>query len=378
MSEKCIAMLLAGGQGSRLQALTKNIAKPAVSFGGKYRMIDFSLSNCSNSEIKTVGVLTQYRPFRLNSYVGNGSAWNFNSMEGGVYILPPYATEEGGEWYQGTADAIYQNLEFIDMYDPDYVLILSGDHLYRMDYRKMLESHIANHADVTISCINVTMEEASRFGIVSVDDKNRITKFTEKPKKPESTLASMGIYIFNKDLLKRSLVADNKDKESEHDFGKNIIPGLLAEGKYINCYEFNGFWRDVGTIPAYYETSMELLDENPKFDLFADEAPILSNSNIFPPEYIGPNAELINCMANNGCRILGKVQHSIVSLDCYVGEGAIVEDSILLPGAVVESGARVTRSIVGEGAIIPEKSRFGNLQGDISVLGNNVTYKEGK
>ena len=256
--KKCIAMLLAGGQGSRLGALTKDIAKPAVSFGGKYRIIDFSLSNCANSGIDTVGVLTQYRPFELNSYVGDGEAWDFSSVDGGVYILPPYETQTGGKWYKGTADAIYRNLDFLRKFNADYVLILSGDHLYRMNYNDMLKNHIKKGAVATISVMEVLWEEASRFGILSTDEEGRVTKFAEKPKKPESNLASMGIYIFNTDVLIDKLIEDADDEESSHDFGKNIIPKLLKENEYVNAYRFDGFWKDVGTIESYYETNMQL------------------------------------------------------------------------------------------------------------------------
>ncbi|MBQ6294552.1 MAG: NTP transferase domain-containing protein, partial [Firmicutes bacterium] len=261
--KEILAMLLAGGQGSRLGALTKTIAKPAVSFGGKYRIIDFSLSNCANSHIDTVGVLTQYRPYLLNSYIGTGSAWGLDARDGGVSILPPYATESGGQWYAGTADAIYQNLNYIDLYDPKYVLILSGDHLYRMNYQEMLRCHKENNADLTISVMKVPMEEASRFGIMTADETGRIVKFAEKPKQPESDLASMGIYIFNKDVLEKALIEDSEDASSDHDFGKNIIPKLLGEGKRLFCYEFSGFWMDVGTISSFHETSMSLLEEKP-------------------------------------------------------------------------------------------------------------------
>jgi len=350
--KECIAMLLAGGQGSRLGALTKNIAKPAVSFGGKYRIIDFSLSNCANSQIGTVGVLTQYRPFRLNSYIGTGAAWDLDERDGGVFILPPYATQSGGEWYKGTADAVFQNLDFIDAHAPEYVLILSGDHLYRMDYRKMLKSHLDNNAELTVSVMRVPWEEASRFGIITADADGRIAKFTEKPRKPDSDLASMGIYIFSRDVLKKALVEDSRDPKSEHDFGKDIIPKLLAGGHRLYCYEFSGFWKDVGTIPSYHETSMGLLDPKPEFDLYSPEFPVMSNANIQPPHYIGPSGSANNCMIANGCRVFGSVRHSILSLDSYVGEGAEVTDSILLPGAKVKRGARVTRAILGEGAVV--------------------------
>jgi glucose-1-phosphate adenylyltransferase len=365
-------MLLAGGQGSRLGALTKHIAKPAVAFGGKYRIIDFSLSNCANSHIDTVGVLTQYRPYRLNSYIGTGSAWDLDSKTGGVSILPPYATETGGQWYAGTADAIYQNLEYINMYDPDYVLILSGDHLYRMDYRKMLKSHIDNGADLTVSVMRVPMEEASRFGIITADEDGHITKFTEKPKEPDSNLASMGIYIFSKKVLEEALIADSKDENSEHDFGKNIIPNLLADGHRLFCYEFSGFWKDVGTIPSFHETNMELLDPEPQFDLTLDEFPIMSRDNTQPPHYIGENGSAEESFIANGSRILGTVIHSVISAECYIGEGAFVKDSVLLPGAQVKAGARVVRAILGENAVVAENAEFGSEDpnSEIAVVGD--------
>lgn len=375
--KECIAMLLAGGQGSRLGALTKNVAKPAVSFGGKYRIIDFSLSNCSNSHIDTVGVLTQYRPLQLNSYIGTGDSWDLNSKDGGVYILPPYATETGGEWYLGTADAIYHNIDFMDLYDPEYVLILSGDHLYRMDYREMLRSHRRNEADVTVSVMTVPWEEAPRFGIITADGDGRIQKFTEKPKNPDSNLASMGIYIFSKKLLKEALLEDHDDPNSEHDFGNNIIPKLLAAGKRLFTYEFTGFWKDVGTLQSFHETSMDLLEENPEFDLYNEEFPMMSNSNIHPPQYIGSEGSVEQCLVGNGCRILGTAVHSILSVDCFVGEGAYIKDSVLLPGARVEAGARVIRSIVGEASVIREKATLGSEEGELALIGNNVVYEGG-
>ena len=372
MKEKeCIAMLLAGGQGSRLGALTKTIAKPAVSFGGKYRIIDFSLSNCANSNIDTVGVLTQYRPYQLNTYIGTGSAWGLDTSSGGVAILPPYATESGGRWYEGTADAIFRNLDYIRLYHPKYVLILSGDHLYRMDYRKMLQRHIEKEADLTISVMQVPMEEASRFGIMTAEEDGRIVKFSEKPKEPDSNLASMGIYIFSTDVLEQALIADSTDELSEHDFGKNIIPKLLAEGKRLYTYEFSGFWKDVGTIPSFHETSMELLDPEPAFDLADEEFPIFSNENLSPPQYIGPDATVENCFIGNGSQILGSVVHSVISVDSYVGKGAVVKDSVLLPGATVRDGAVVTRAILGENTLVKEGVIFGNAGGEIVVTGDD-------
>ena len=297
MSKKeCIAMLLAGGQGSRLGALTKEIAKPAVSFGGKYRIIDFALSNCANSRIETVGVLTQYQPYVLHSYLGSGAAWNLNESDGGVSILPPFATQTGGAWYAGTADAVTQNLGFIEQNNPEYVLILSGDQLYSMDYQKMLDAHKRHGADLTIAVMPVAWEEASRFGIITQDENERITKFTEKPKKPDSNLASMGIYIFNKDLLVTSLREDAINQTSEHDFGGDIIPKLLADGKKLYTYEYRGFWRDVGTISSYHETSMDLLGEHPAFDLFNTNNPMMSNASTRPPAYIGPQGSIDDCL----------------------------------------------------------------------------------
>ena len=377
--KECIAMLLAGGQGSRLGALTKSIAKPAVSFGGKYRIIDFSLSNCANSRIDTVGILTQYRPFRLNTYIGNGAAWDLDDREGGVHILPPYATETGGEWYKGTADAIFQNLDYIDSYDPEYVLILSGDHLYRMDYRKMLAFHKESGADLTVSVMSVPWEEASRFGILTTNSEdNRIVKFSEKPKEPDSNLASMGIYIFSKEVLKKALIADSKLSDSEHDFGKNIIPTLLAQGAKLYAYEFSGYWKDVGTIDSYFETSMELLDPAPEFDLFAHDFPVMSSTTTPPPHYIGEGADVSESLVCNGSRILGTARHSILSNDCFVGKGAEVIDSVLLPGARVNAGATVVRAILGEGAVVKSGATVGSADPSqpIAVVGNAFIVEE--
>ena len=380
MSKKeCIAMLLAGGQGSRLGALTSNVAKPAVSFGGKFRIIDFALSNCANSNVNTVGVLTQYRPYLLHSYIGTGEAWNLDERDGGVSILPPYATQTGGAWYEGTADAVTQNIGYIEQNDPEYVLILSGDQLYRMDYADMLATHKKNNADLTIAVMPVPWEEASRFGIITADDEGRITKFTEKPRKPDSNLASMGIYIFTTDLLLEALREDAVDQTSEHDFGKNIIPKLLGDGKRLYTYEFNGFWRDVGTISSYHETSMDLLGPNPAFDIYDDEFPIMSNASTRPPSFVGRNGEVEDCLVSNGCRIFGKAQHSIISTDAYIGERATVVDSVLLPGAVVKDGAHVVRAILGENAVVEENVNLGSIDTtkDTAVIGNDVVVGKG-
>lgn len=361
MSKKeCLAMLLAGGQGSRLGALTRKIAKPAVSFGGKYRIIDFSLSNCVNSGIDTVGVLTQYRPLMLNSYIGTGAPWDLDEAAGGVFVLPPYATQDGAEWYNGTADAVYKNLDFIESYDPEYVLIISGDHLYKMDYNLMLDFHKQSGAELTVSVIEVPLEEASRFGIITAAADGKIQKFTEKPAEPDSNLASMGIYIFNWPTLKQALLADAQISGSDHDFGKNVIPMLLNEGKRLYAYAFSGYWKDVGTIESYYQTSMDLLREDSEFDIFSGSQRIFSNSNIYPPHYVGENAVIENSVVCNGCTVLGEVKNSIVSSEAYVGAGAKVENAILLPGAHVESGARVMRAIVGEGAVIEMNAYFGS------------------
>ena len=382
MSKKeCIAMLLAGGQGSRLGALTSKIAKPAVSFGGKFRIIDFSLSNCANSGIDTVGVLTQYRPYLLNSYVGSGEAWDLDERGAGVSILPPYATQEGGSWYAGTADAVAQNIGYIKEHDPEYVLILSGDHLYRMDYRKMLKTHIEHNADLTISVMPVPWEEASRFGIITKDPKDdRILKFTEKPEKPDSNLASMGIYIFSTKLLLDALEEDALDARSSHDFGKDVIPKLLADDRRLFCYEFHGFWKDVGTISSFHETSMDLLGENPEFDLFDKNFPIMSNVTTRPPHYIGPNARVEDCLISNGCKVFGNVRHSIVSTDCVIDERAVVEDSVLLPGAHVKAGAHVARAILGENSVVEEDVKLGcvDVTKDTAVVGNDVVIGKGE
>ena len=375
-----VAMLLAGGQGSRLGVLTKNIAKPAVPYGGNYRIIDFPLSNCVNSGIYTVGVLTQYQPLELNDYLGNGQPWDLDRQNGGVHILSPYEAIGGAEWYKGTANAIYQNINFIEKYDPEYVVVLSGDHIYKMNYAKMIDFHKKHNADCTIAVLEVPWEEASRFGIITADGTGRITKFTEKPKQPDSNLASMGIYIFSTDLLVRALKEDAVDQTSEHDFGKNVIPKLLGEGKRLFTYEFNGFWRDVGTISSYHETSMDLLGPNPDFDIYSKEFPIMSNSSMRPPAYVGKDGNIDDCLVSNGCKILGRAKHSILSTDCYIGERATVEDSVLLPGARVKAGAHVVRAILGENSVVEENVNLGSVDTtkDTAVIGNDVVVGRGE
>ena len=372
-------MLLAGGQGSRLGALTKRNAKPAVAFGGKYRIIDFPLSNCTNSGIDTVGVLTQYKPLILNSYLGNGSAWDLDDPEGGLHILPPYYTETGGKWYEGTADAIYRNMDFLERYDPEYVVILSGDQLYKMDYSEMLDFHKAKGADLTVSVIEVPWEDASRFGIMSVDSDMKITKFTEKPKNPDSNLASMGIYIFTWSVLKEALTKDHADPDSEKDFGGNIIPKMLELGHPLYAYTFEGYWKDVGTIDSYYTTQMELMEEDPEFDLYDTRMKIYSNSNMAPPHYVGRRGQVNHSFVCNGCTILGSVSNSILSSDVYVGDGATVEDSIILPGVRIEANAHVKRAIVGEDSVIKEGASFNGFEiegseNNIAVIGDSTVY----
>ncbi len=374
--KECVAMLLAGGQGSRLGALTRRNAKPAVAFGGKYRIIDFALSNCINSGFDTVGVLTQYKPLLLNSYLSNGEAWDLDSPNGGIHVLAPYATENGGRWYNGTADAIYRNIDFVDRYDPEYVVVLSADQLYRMDYRKMIEFHKENDAALTVSCLRVPMEDAKRFGIMTCDGDGRIRKFTEKPKEPDSDLASMGIYVFNWKVLREALIVDHTNPDSDKDFGKDIIPMLLGQGERLFAYTFEGYWQDVGTIDSYYNANMDLLKDEPEFNIFDDKYKVFSNSNRSGPHYMGPNSSVKHSLICNGCDIMGTVTDSILSSDCVVEEGAIVEASILLPGAKVEKNARVIRAIVGEGSVIEAGASFcgGTDKARIAVIGDDARY----
>ena len=372
--KECVAMLLAGGQGSRLGVLTEKIAKPAVSFGGKYRMIDFSLSNCVNSGVDTVGVLVQYKPTRLNRYLGTGAAWDLDASWGGVHILPPFATQTGGEWYEGTADAIYHNIDFIDEYEPEYVLILSGDHLYQMDYNLMLDFHKLMGADLTVAVKTVPWEEASRFGIMVTDDEMHITRFDEKPKNPVSNLASMGIYIFTWKTLRAALLADHDDPGSEKDFGKNIIPMLLGQGKKLFAYVFSGFWADVGTIPSYYHTQMDLLKSEPEFKIYDTRMHILSNLNEHPATFVGESGSTEHSMVCNGCEIHGAVINSILSPGVTVEKGAVVRDSILLPDSVVGEGARVERTILDERTVVAPGAAVGG-PGKITVVGQRDTME---
>ena len=367
--KKCIAMLLAGGQGSRLGRLTTNIAKPAVSFGGKYRIIDFGLSNCVNSGIDTVGILVQYKPLVLNKYVGTGESWDMAVVDGGVHTLPPYAGETGGEWYEGTADAIYHNIDFIDMYEPENVLILSGDHIYKMDYNLMLEEHMERNADLTVSVIEVPWDEASRFGIMTTDDKERIVKFSEKPKKPDSNLASMGIYIFKWKSLKKALLDDHTAEGSSHDFGNDIIPKMLAEKKKLFVYRFKGYWRDVGTVQSYYDSQMDLMDDLENINVFTKDMKVFSNSNMFPPQYIGPDANISNSLICNGCTVYGTVKHSILGSGAVVGAGTVIEDSIVLPNAIIGRNCTVKNTIINEGVVTDDNLEIGGADQDVAVYG---------
>ncbi len=373
--QECIAMLLAGGQGSRLGGLTRNRAKPAVSFCGKYRIIDFSLSNCTNSNINTVGVLIQYKPFLLNSYIGLGSAWDLDNPFGGVHILPPFLGEFEGSWYNGTANAVYQNYEFIDYYDPDYVIILSGDHVYKMDYTLMLKFHKERNSEITLATIQVPWEETSRFGIITVDEEARITQFTEKPAQSESNLASMGVYIFNGATLKQALRDDKGDYLSQNDFGKNIIPQQLNQGKRVYAYKFDGYWRDVGTIESYYHANMESLRDGHFLNIFDPKFRIFSNEDIFPPHFVGSTAEIDNSLICNGCIVHGKVSNSILAPGVYVGERVEIRDSIVLPYVKVHEGSFIQRTIIGENAEIMSHCSIG-AEGNIAPDQEGITVIE--
>jgi len=378
--KECVAMLLAGGQGSRLYALTKKTAKPSVSFGGKYRIIDFPLSNCINSGLDTVGVLTQYQPLLLNDYIGNGRPWDLDRTFGGVKILPPYQGSGGADWYKGTANAIWQNMEFINRYDAKYVLILSGDHIYKMNYAKMLEAHKKSNADCTIAVIDVPIEEASRFGIMSTNEDGSIYKFSEKPKNPDSTKASMGIYIFNKDKLQSYLAADNEDPTSSNDFGKNIIPNMLAAGEKMMAYSFEGYWKDVGTIRSLWEANMDLLGERPVLSLADESWRIYSRHGAESPQYIGEEAVVSNSSVTAGCRICGVVRNSVLGADVYVGEGAVVEDSVIMENVRIEAGAKVRYAILDAGVTIGKNATVGEYKmsaSDVAVVGADVKVADG-
>ena len=386
IKKECVAMLLAGGQGSRLYALTQDMAKPAVPYGGKYRIIDFPLSNCTNSGIDTVGVLTQYQPLVLNDYIGNGQPWDLDKLHGGVHVLPPYQTNAGASWYEGTANAIYQNMSFIERYDPEYVIILGGDHIYKMDYSKMLQFHKQHQADSTIAVLDVPMEEASRFGIMTCDEEGRVVDFTEKPKEPKSTLASMGIYIFTWKKLKQYLIENENANSGSKDFGKDIIPAMLAAGERLFAYAFEGYWKDVGTLDSLWEANMDLLSPSVPLDLYDKEWKIYSRNLNMPPQYIGDKAAVENSMISEGSEINGTVDFSIIFSGAVVEENATVKYSIIMPGTVIKAGAVVEYAIVGEDCVIHENAKIGASpetienrdEWGIAVVGHKVDVSEGK
>ena len=373
--KEIVAMILAGGQGSRLGVLTKDLAKQAVPFGGKYKIIDFPLSNCSNSGIYTVGVLTQYKPLELNSHIGIGDTWDLDRRNGGVRILPPYQKEKGGDWYKGTANAIYQNVAFIEMHDPEYVLILSGDHIYKMDYDKMLDFHKEKQADATIAVIDVPLKEASRFGIMNTNDDLSIYEFEEKPENPKSTNASMGIYIFNWKVLKRALEEDELDELSSNDFGKNIIPKMLEEGRKLVAYPFKGYWKDVGTIESLWEANMDLLKDENELSLHDDEWKIYSANPVRPAQYIGPEAKIKNSLIVEGCIVNGIVENSVLFQGVHVGENTVIRNSVIMPNTIIEENSVIDKAIIGSEVHILSNCNVGN--GDsISVIASNENIEE--
>ncbi len=380
-----VAMLLAGGQGSRLGVLTKNLAKPAVPYGGKYRIIDFPLSNCVNSGIETVGVLTQYQPLVLNEYIGNGQPWDLDSMNAGVHVLPPYQRSKGADWYKGTANAIYQNIQFIDRYNPEYVVILSGDHIYKMDYSKMIAYHKEKQADCTIAVIEVPMEEASRFGILNTNEDGSIYEFDEKPKVPKSNQASMGIYVFTWSKLRKYLIQDEENSKSSNDFGKDVLPAMLNAGERMFAYRFQGYWKDVGTIESLWESNMDLLDPNVPLDLSEESWKIYSRNPVMPPQYIAKGAVVQNSLVAEGCNVYGTIDFSVLFEGVYVAPGAVVKDSILMPGCRVEEGAVVQYAIVAENTVVRRNAVIGERpeaienkdEWGVSVVGADCTVCEG-
>ena len=375
--KRVIAMLLAGGQGSRLHVLTRKTAKPAVPFGGKYRIIDFPLSNCVNSGIDTVGILTQYQPLELNEYIGNGQPWGLNKTHSCAQVLPPYErNDKKSGWFEGTANAIYKNIDFVDRFDPDYVVILSGDHIYKMDYNAMVEYHVANNASCTIAVRNVPLAEASRFGILNTNPDNSIYEFEEKPAKPKSTNASMGIYCFNWSVLREALIADEDDPNSSKDFGKNIIPNLLNAGHKMMAYNFDGYWKDVGTIDSLWEANMEILGKNPEFDLRGGKREtIYARNSALPSSYIDEHAKIRNAFVAEGCSVYGKVNHSVISVGCYIGKDAVVEDSVVMPGVVIEDGAIVRHAILGEDSKVCKNAVVGGAFAEGEKKEISVTSK---
>ncbi len=374
---KVVAMLLAGGQGSRLKALTSKVAKPAVPFGGKYRIIDFALSNAANSGISDIGILTQYKPYQLNTHIGIGSSWDYDRNVGGLRILPPFTSEDGGRWYTGTANAIYENIDFIDELDPQYVLILSGDHIYKMDYNDLLEYHKEKKADVTLAVMEVPWNEASRFGIVNVDENNKIVEFDEKPPKPKNNMASMGIYMFNWVELRRYLVKDNKNKESDHDFGKNILPKMLDDKKSMYAWSFKGYWKDVGTVRSYWEANMDLLDDKNTLNLYDKDWRIYTRNKNLPPQYIARGAVVNNSLINEGCHIRGELNNSILFSEVEVEEGAVVNNSVILPNCKIKSGVVINNAVVLEGTTVDSNQKIGEVgDGNIYLVSDKKILVE--
>lgn len=374
--KEMIAMILAGGQGSRLKQLTKMTAKPAVPFGGKYRIIDFSLSNCSNSDIDTVGVLTQYQPLALNSHIGIGAPWDLDRRNGGVSLLPPYQNEDGGNWYNGTADAIYQNINYIDSFEPEYVLILSGDHIYKMNYSKMLDYHKEKGSDVTIAVIEVPDDECSRFGIMNTREDYRIFEFEEKPKEPKSNLASMGVYIFNWSVLKKLLKEDNLDKKSSNDFGKNIIPKMLQDDQKLYAFPYKGYWRDVGTIESFWEANMDLISDNNELNIHDNDWKIYTVNSMLPPQYIGPEAKINNALLNEGCTVFGEINNCVLFQGVHVGKNTKITNSVILPNTKVGNNVVIDKAIIGSNATIRRNSNIGNGN-DIIVIEEGAEIKVG-
>lgn len=382
---ECVAMLLAGGQGSRLGVLTRSVAKPAVPYGGKYRIIDFAMSNCINSGIDTVGVLTQYQPLELNDYIGSGVPWDLDRLNGGVHILPPYQRNKGADWYKGTANAVYQNIHFIERYDPEYVLVLSGDHVYKMDYSKMIDFHKKTKADCTIAVLDVSLEEASRFGIMNTNEDGHIYEFEEKPAHPKSTKASMGVYVFSWKKLKEYLVRDEENEHSSNDFGKNIIPNMLADGQRLMAYPFDGYWKDVGTINSLWDANLDILNPNSSLDLNDRNWRIYSRNSVMPPHYIGKDADVQNSIVSEGCEVEGFIDFSVLFPGVTVEKGAQVHYSIVMPGAVIKENAVVKYAIVGENSVVCQNATVGKAPEEVeksddwgvAVIGPDVTVGEG-
>jgi glucose-1-phosphate adenylyltransferase len=375
-SKKWIAMLLAGGQGTRLGNLTKALAKPAVPFGGKYRIIDFTLSNCTHSGIDTVGVLTQYQPHALNDYVGNGRAWDLDRNFGGVSVLPPYQSNGGGKWYKGTANAVFQNIHFAEQYDPEYVLVISGDHIYKMDYNRLLQFHVKKDASATIAVIQVPWEEASRFGIMNTDSEDKVVEFDEKPAKPKSNLASMGVYLFNWKKLKEYLMEDENDPMSTNDFGKDIIPKMLKDGNEMYAYRFDGYWKDVGTLQSLWEANMDLLQEEPAFNLDDSNWKIFAGNANHPPQYISSSAKITQSLVNEGCMIDGSINNSVLSYNVHVGPGSIIKDSVIMPDVRIGRNAKIERAIIPPHSIIEDGAVIGSSDPneDIVLYCGNQQY----